>query len=107
MVKALAFLDGVELDEIRITFDDSIIQDSQSELDNAIAKKTNGLISAHTIMTEVFGMTEDEAEEEMQRIAEEDKVTMPQIDMINAGTDQPMDDDDQDEQEQDEEEAEA
>lgn len=58
MVKAVAFLAGVELKEIKVNFDDSIIQDSQSELDNAIAKKTNGLISAHTIMTDVFDMTE-------------------------------------------------
>lgn len=104
MVKALAFLEGVQLDEVKINFDDSIIQDSQSELDNAIAKKTNGLISAKSIMTKVFDMTEQEADEELALIAEENKVSMPAIDPFHAGNDTDPtrnDDDDQDDDEGD------
>lgn len=87
MVKALAVLDGVELEEVKINFDDSIIQDSQSELDNAITKKTNGLISAKTIMTDVFDMTEEDADAELALIRAENKVQAPAVDFLHAGTD--------------------
>lgn len=88
MVRALAFLDGKgELKEVKVEFDDSIIQDSQAELDNAIAKKNNGLISAHTIMTTVLGMTEDEANKELEKIAEEQKLSMPDVDAFMTGGD--------------------
>lgn len=88
MVRALAFLDGHgELSEIKIEFDDSIIQDSQAELDNAIAKKNNGLLSAYTIMTETLGMTEEEANKELERIAQEQKLSMPDVDAFLTGGD--------------------
>lgn len=100
MVKALAFLSSVELQEVKINFDDSIIQDSQSELDNAIAKKTNGLISAKTIMTDVFDMTEEDADAELALIREENKVQAPAVDFLHAGNDRnPFDEDDEPEEE--------
>ena len=101
MVRALAFLDGHgEIAEINVEFDDSIIQDSQAELDNAIAKKNNGLISAFTIMTTTLGMTEDEANAELERIAQEQKLSMPNVDAFLTGsdrTDPPPQDDGQNE----------
>lgn len=86
MAKALAYLDGYgALEDVKINFDDSIIQDSQAELDNAIAKKTNGLISAQTIMTDVFDMTEEDAEAELARIRGESRVDVPAVDFLHAG----------------------
>lgn len=88
MARALAFLDGYgELAEIKVEFDDSIIQDSQAELDNAIAKKNNGLISAYTIMTTTLGMTEEEANKELARIAQEQKVDQGAVDAFLTGGD--------------------
>ena len=98
MVKALGFLGGVELNEIKVNFDDSIIQDSQSELDNAIAKKNNGLISAKTIMTDVFDMTEQDADEELALIRSEQTVQVPAVDPLHAGGDNPLDNDEDDDE---------
>lgn len=107
MVRALAFLDGVELEEVKINFDDSIIQDSQSELDNAVLKLTNGLISHKSIMTDVFDMTEDEADTELELIREENKVNAPDIDPFHAGTDDNPFDDENGEGEDEEEDDDA
>lgn len=101
MVKALAYIDSIELQEVKVNFDDSIIQDSQAELDNAIAKLTNGLISHKTIMTDVFDMTEQDADAELQRIRNEQKVQMPAVDFLNAGTDDDVDTEDDEEEQED------
>ena len=86
MVNALAFLDGVALSEpVKVNFDDSIIEDSRAELDNAIAKLTNGLMSHRTVMVEVLGMTEEEAEAELNRIKDESSVSLPAIDFLHSG----------------------
>lgn len=105
MVQALAFLDtGRYLDEVKVNFDDSIIQDSQAELDNAIAKLNNGLIAHKTVMTDVFDMTEEDADAELELIREEQTVQMPAVDSSLAGNDNPFGNDGGEEEDEDDDE---
>lgn len=81
MVQALAILDGnaEPPKEIKVNFDDSIIQDSQTELNNAIMKIDAGILSKRTAMIQALGMTEKEADEELERIREEQKINTDQV----------------------------
>ena len=100
MVQSLAFLDtGHYLDEVKVNFDDGIIQDIQAELDNSIAKLNNGLISHKSVMVDVFDMTEKEAEEELALIREEQTVQMPAVDSSLSGSDNPFPDEDEEDDE--------
>lgn len=74
--------------EVAVAFDDSIIQDQQTNLNQGIMLLTNGLLSKKTLLTAPkFGicMTEEEADAELQRIASESAtVTANAIDMFRA-----------------------
>lgn len=52
-------------------------------------------------MMDVFDMTEQDADAELQRIRDEQKVQMPSVDMLNAGTDDDVDEDTDEEEQED------
>ena len=74
LVKAIADLAGItETGEIKVTFDDSIITDRNTDIDNAIKLTSAGLQSKKTALMDVLGMSEKEAEEEIERILAEQR----------------------------------
>lgn len=57
--------------EVKVNFDDSILQDRQTNINEGIMLVNAGLKSKMTFLTDVLGMTEKEAQAELQRIKEE------------------------------------
>ena len=98
MVSAVAFLDkGLDV-EATVDFDDSIIEDSNMTIDKNIKLVTGGLRSKIKAIMEINKCDEKEAQKELQRILEDNKITGQDIDWTS------MDDgDNEDEQVQGEE----
>ena len=71
--------------EINVVFDDSILQDRQTNINEGITLINNGLKSKFTFMTETLGMTEEEAKQELERINQERNVTTVQVDDFLSG----------------------
>lgn len=61
--------------DVNISFDDSIIQDRQTNIDEGIKLNAAGLMSKRKIMIEKLGYTEEEADKELEQIAQESQVT--------------------------------
>ena len=57
--------------ETKVVFDDSILQDRQTNINEGILLKSNGLMSSKRFMVEILGYTEEEALQEMKEIKEE------------------------------------
>lgn len=70
--------------ETKVVFDDSILQDRQTNINEGILLKTNGLMSTKRFMIEVLGYTEEEAFQEMQEIKEESTVNDSMWDVMEA-----------------------
>lgn len=74
--------------EVSVVFDDSIIQDQQTNLNQGILLLTNGLLSKKTLLTSPkygIGLTDEEADAELERIAQEGaQVTASAVDMFRA-----------------------
>ena len=76
MTRALAYLDGRSPDiEVKVAFDDSIIEDRQAKLDDHIKLTTAGLESKLAAIMDIRKCTEAEARKELQRIAEVSTIT--------------------------------
>lgn len=71
--------------ESKVVFDDSILQDRQTNINEGILLITNGLQSKKKFMTEVLGMTEGDAEAELKAIAEEKRITGNALDVLEMG----------------------
>lgn len=74
--------------EISVMMEDAVLEDSSTRLDRAIKLIANGLLSKTTAMTDPkygLGMTEEEAQTELQRIADEQKVTTTAFDVFQTG----------------------
>jgi len=71
LVKAICELEGIKTNKITITPDDSIIEDKNAEQIRAQQEVTIGLKSKKTYLMEIKGLSEQEAEKELQRIQEE------------------------------------
>lgn len=72
--------------EISVTMDDAVLEDSKTKLEKAILLVTNGLLSKRTAMTDKrygIGMTEAEADEEIERINKEAPVNSFSVDRLN------------------------
>lgn len=70
--------------ETKISMDDGITQDRQTNINEGITLVSAGLMSKHTFLTDPkYGqnLTEEDAEAELQRIAQESTITMPQLDV--------------------------
>ncbi len=71
--------------ESKIVFDDSILQDRQTNINEGVLLVGNGLMSKLRFMVENLGMTEDEARREIQQIAEEGNITGDTLDKLDVG----------------------
>lgn len=75
--------------DISVTMEDAVLEDSGTRLDRGIKLITNGLLSKKTVMTDPkygIGMTEEEADEELKRIASEGQLGATAFDVFQAGT---------------------
>lgn len=69
--------------EVSVVMEDAVLEDSSTKLDRGIKLMANGLLSKLTLMTDAkygIGMTEEEAEAELQRIASETTVGATAVD---------------------------
>nr|DAN17912.1 MAG TPA: portal protein [Caudoviricetes sp.] len=69
-----------------IYWDDAIIQDRQTNINEGILLTSNGLMSKKAFMTKVLGMTPEQAEAEIKNIAEEQNINTFTIDKLDAFT---------------------
>ncbi len=88
MTRALAYLDGRTPGiEVKVAFDDSIIEDRQAKLDDHIKLTGAGLESKLAAIMDIRKCTEAEAKKELQRIAEEQAITGTPDDWFGGGDD--------------------
>ena len=71
--------------EVNVVFDDSILQDRQTNINEGIMLMNNGLMSKITYMTKILGMTEEEAMQELERIRNESGVNVEAVDSFMMG----------------------
>ncbi len=71
--------------EINVVFDDSILQDRQTNINEGIMLMNNGVMSKLTYMTKILGMTEEEAMQELERIRNESGVNAQAVDEFLMG----------------------
>ena len=71
--------------ESKVVFDDSILQDRQTNVNEGILLCGNGLMSKKRFLVETLGMTEDEALRELDEIKNEGSVTGGVLDMLEMG----------------------
>lgn len=71
LVKAVCEMEGIKTKNITIIPDDSIIEDKNSEALRAQQEVMQGLRSKKSYLMDIKGMTEQEAEEELQKINDE------------------------------------
>ena len=71
--------------EVAVTFDDSIIEDKNAEINQGIALTGAGLMSKKRFLKDVLGMTEEDAEKELAQIGEERKVNAVTVDRLFGG----------------------
>ena len=67
-----------------ITFDDSVIQDKSAIRKEARDDVQAGLMSRYRYLTEIAGLGEDDANEELARIRAESSVTAEAIDFFSV-----------------------
>ena len=72
--------------EVKVTLDDGITQDRQTNINEGITLVGAGLMSKYTFLTDPkYGqnLTEEDALAELQRIKDESNITMPQLDVMD------------------------
>jgi len=74
--------------EISVHFDDSIIQDRQTDINEGVLLNGAGLLSKKRFMTETLGYTDEEAQKELLEIAAESKVGAPDLDDLGGQFDE-------------------
>lgn len=75
--------------EISIVMEDAVLEDSQTKLSKGILLLSNGLLSKKKMLTDPsfgIGLTEEEADAELQQIANERKVTATAFDIFGTQT---------------------
>lgn len=72
--------------EVKVTLDDGITQDRQTNINEGITLVGAGLMSKYTFLTDPkygINLTEEDAQAELQRIAGENAVTLPRLDVMD------------------------
>ncbi|HDR7601026.1 TPA: phage portal protein [Bacillus mycoides] len=70
--------------EVTVTFDDSIAEDQAAEINKQILLVTNNLTSRVKALMKIHGISEEEAEQLLQKITEENRMAMPEnVDFFN------------------------
>lgn len=67
--------------ETKVVFDDSILQDRQTNINEGILLSTNGLMSKKRFMVEILGYTEEEALQELKDINDESGMTLDRFEL--------------------------
>jgi A118 family predicted phage portal protein len=70
---------------VSVTFDDSIIEDKNAEINQGVALVGAGLMSKKKFMTDTLGYTPEDAEKELMQIAEEGKVNSVEVTRLFGG----------------------
>ena len=71
--------------ESKVVFDDSILQDRQTNINEGITLVTNGLMSKKRFLVDKLGYTEDEAVRELKEIGDEKSVSGDFLDVLEMG----------------------
>ena len=71
LVKVICEMEGIKTNKITIVPDDSIIEDKNTDQIRAMQEVTQGLRSKKSYLMDIKGMSEQEAEEELQKIQDE------------------------------------
>lgn len=71
LVKVICEMEGIKTNKITIVSDDSIIEDKNTEQLRAQQEVSQGLRSKKSYLMDIKGMSEQDAEEELKKIAEE------------------------------------
>ena len=103
MVRAVSFLDTKEAVEATVDFDDSIIEDSNSLIDKNVKLVNAGLRSKLTAIMEINKCSEQEAQEELERIRQDNQITGQDIDWTGGDDDELDEEDDSPEEKEGEE----
>lgn len=78
LVRAICYIEGIDASDIVITPDDSIITDKNAEKTLALMEVQQGLKSKKSYLIKFEGMTEQQAQEELDKINEE-KMTNQEV----------------------------
>ena len=70
---------------VSVTFDDSIIEDKAAEINQGVALVGAGLLSKKKFMTDTLGYTPEDADAELQQIAEEGKSNAVDVTRLFGG----------------------
>ena len=103
MVRAVSFLDTGEAIDATVDFDDSIIEDSNSLIDKNVKLVNAGLRSKLTAIMEINKCSEQEAQEELERIRQDNQITGQDIDWTGGDDDELDEEDDSPEEKEGEE----
>lgn len=77
--------------ETKVVFDDSILQDRQTNINEGILLANNGLMSKKRFLMEKLGYTEEEAAQELKEIKQESGISADVFDFAQAGAQEGMD----------------
>ena len=94
--------------ETKVVFDDSILQDRQTNINEGILLTSNGLMSKKRFLMEKLGYTEEEATKELAEIASEGSITSSVFDFADqsaiegSGINQPAAQEEREEVDEDE-----
>ena len=70
--------------DVSVHFDDAIIQDRQTNINEGIMLVNNGLQSKYTFLTDTMGLTPEQAEAEIKRIKDEQAIGPEVIDKLDG-----------------------
>ena len=70
--------------DVSVHFDDAIIQDRQTNINEGIMLVNNGLQSKYTFLTDTMGLTPEQAEAEIKRIKDERVIGPEVIDKLDG-----------------------
>ena len=68
LIKSVCFLEGIDVKDINIVFDDSIIEDKNAEITRGLTLLDKNIISRETFMIKYLGYDESQVAEEKERI---------------------------------------
>ena len=74
--------------EIAVNMEDAVLEDSRTKMDKGLKLMTNGVLSKKTFLTDTrfgVGMTDNEADQELKRIADEGSMTAKAFDLFESG----------------------
>ena len=85
MVQALAFLSNEAVSEIKVMYDDGIINDDNTKIDNNIKLVQAELKSKTSAIMDIYGVSETDAQKELDKIIEENRsVSGSDIDLFGG-----------------------